>query len=53
MRSLNPGANITIFLLFFGISLLDAIRSSDWLRALLWLGLGFVFLGADALKRRA
>jgi hypothetical protein len=53
LRAVTPGANVTIFLLFFGISLLDAVRLHDWLRALLWLALGLVFLHADALKPRA
>ena len=52
MQSVMPGANVTIFVLFFGISALDAVRSHDWLRALLWLALGLVFLRADALKPR-
>jgi hypothetical protein len=45
------GTNVAVFLLFFGISLLDALRSHDWLRAVLWLAIGLVFLRADALKR--
>ena len=53
VKTLKLGANVTIFLLFFGISLLDALRSHDWLRALLWLALALVFLRADALKPRA
>jgi hypothetical protein len=53
VQAVKPGANFTIFLLFFGISLLDAVRSHDWLRALLWLVLGLVFLHADVLKARA
>ena len=53
MQTVTLGANVTIFLLFFGISLLDAVRSHDWLRALLWLALGLVFLRADSLKSRA
>lgn len=47
---INLGANVTVFLLFFGIALLDAIRSRDLVAAFLWLALGLVFLRADALK---
>jgi hypothetical protein len=43
--------NVTIFLLFFGMSLLDAFRSRDWLRAALWLAIGLVFLVADRGER--
>lgn len=46
------GPNVTVFLLFFGIALLDALRSRDLLAAALWLALGLVFLRADALKRK-
>ena len=53
MQALKLGANVTVFLLFFGLSLLDAVRSHDWPRAVLWLALGFVFLRADALKPQA
>jgi len=53
VKPLTPGANVTIFLLFFGQSLLEAFRSHDSLRTLLWLALALVFLRADALKSRA
>jgi hypothetical protein len=50
LQTVKLGPNVTIFLLFFGLSLLDAVRSHYWLRALLWLAPGLVFLRADALK---
>jgi hypothetical protein len=53
MRYLKLGPNVAVFLLFFGISLLDAFRSHDWLRAAFWCAIGLVFLRADALKWRA
>jgi hypothetical protein len=39
--------NLTIFFLFFGIALLDAIRGGHWLRVLFWLALGALFYVAD------
>lgn len=39
--------NLTIFILFFGIALLDAIRGGAWLRILFWLVIGAVFFLAD------
>jgi hypothetical protein len=39
--------NLTIFILFFGIALLDAIRGGYWLRILFWLVIGAVFFLAD------
>ncbi len=52
MHKFAIGTNVTIFLLFFGVALLDAVRSHDWLATTLWLALGVVFLRADALKHR-
>jgi hypothetical protein len=52
MGSMRFGSNVAVFLLFFGLALLDAIRSGDWLRAAFWLAIGLVFLRADALKPR-
>ncbi len=49
---LRFGTNVTVFLLFFGIALLDAVQSQAWLRAAFWLAIGLVFLRADALKRQ-
>jgi hypothetical protein len=51
MRAQLPGTNITLFLLFFGISLLDAFSAREWLRAAFWLMIGLVFLWADMPKR--
>ena len=51
MRHLRLGPNVTVFLLFFGIALLEAFRAGDWLQAALWCALGLVFLRADALRR--
>jgi hypothetical protein len=39
--------NLTIFLLFFGISMLDAIRGGHWLRILFWVIMAVFFLLAD------
>ena len=50
MKRVKLGPNVAIFVLFFGVSLLDAGRSHDWVRAFLWLALGLVFLRADAVK---
>jgi len=39
--------NLTIFFLFFGLALLDAIRGGYWLRVAFWLGIGVFFFLAD------
>ena len=50
MRNLKLGANVTVFLIFFGIALLDAIWSHHWVGAFLWLAFGALFLRSDSLK---
>lgn len=46
MRRLTVRENMTVFLLFFGISMLDAFASRAWLRAAFWLLVAAVFAGA-------
>lgn len=41
----RPG--ITIFILFFGIALLDAVRGGHWARVLFWLAIGAIFWALD------
>ena len=47
--------NLTIFVLFFGVALLDAIKGGNWIRIAFWLIMAAAFLLADrrALARRA
>lgn len=52
MRRVKAGAGFTLFSLFFGISFLEAIRSSNWLIVAFWLVISFVFLMSDSLKGR-
>ena len=49
---MRPG--LTIFILFFGAALLDALVGGHWLRASGWLAAGAVFwlLDRRALRRR-
>ncbi|MES2179082.1 MAG: hypothetical protein V4550_14570 [Gemmatimonadota bacterium] len=51
MRLPTLGANAAVFILFFGMSLITAIRLRTWVIAALWLALGFVFLWADVPRR--
>ena len=44
--------NMTVFLAFFGIALLDALRGGYWLRVLFWLGIGVLFFFADLRRPR-
>lgn len=42
-----PNQDLTIFILFFGVSVLDAFRSGDLVRAGFWFVIGLVFWTAD------
>jgi len=43
--------DLAIFIVFFGIALLDAIRGGHVLRILFWLGIGTIFFLADRRER--
>lgn len=51
MTSIKLGANFTVFLLFFGVALLEAFQSQNWLKAIFWLAIGTVSLIGDNLRR--
>ena len=40
----KPGTGFTVFLLFFGVATLEAFQTYNWLKAVFWLAIGFVFL---------
>lgn len=41
---------LAVFLLFFGIALVDAVQKRDWIEALLFVALGILFLWSDFKK---
>jgi hypothetical protein len=45
------GANFAIFVIFFGIALIEAIQKHNWLEAVLFAALGVMFLIADKRRR--
>ncbi|MEX2284089.1 MAG: hypothetical protein WEE89_16500 [Gemmatimonadota bacterium] len=52
MRRLHMGDNFVVFLVFFGIALLESTQEGHWPSVLFWLGVGVFFLAADNLKPR-
>jgi hypothetical protein len=50
MKRFRMGTNVTVFLLFFGVALLESIQTQNWLKATFWLAIAFVFLLADRQK---
>ena len=43
-------SNLAVFIIFFGIALIEAFQKQNWLEALLFLSLGAMFLWADFKK---
>jgi phosphatidylserine synthase len=52
MRKFNAGPLFAVFVLFFGVSLVEAIAKADWKMALVFLVLAFMFLAADGRAHR-
>jgi hypothetical protein len=42
--------NIAVFIIFFGIALIEALQKHNWLEAILFLCLGIISLWADIRK---
>jgi hypothetical protein len=51
MKRIRLGQGFVVFILFFGIALLDALHTFDWLHIGFWLGTGCVFIIADNMKK--
>jgi hypothetical protein len=51
MKNLRLSSNFTIFVLFFGLSMLEAFESRNWLRAAFWVAIAIAFLYADRKRR--
>lgn len=52
MKTPHPGTATTIFLVFFGIALLDAFGGGSVWAILFWLAVGAIFVAADRLGVR-
>ena len=51
MKKMRLGQGSAIFILFFGIAMLDAFKSGNWWQSLFWIAVGSIFLMADNLKK--
>lgn len=51
MKNLNLGTNFAVFIIFFGIALIEALQKQNWLEAVLFVALGILFLRADNQKK--
>lgn len=50
MKGMALGTNFVIFILFFGMALLDAVQTQNWLRVAVFAALAALSLWADARK---
>lgn len=44
------GTNFAIFILFFGVAVVQAVQTQNWLLVFFWVAIGLVFLWADLKK---
>jgi len=51
MKKIKLDSGFTIFILFFGIATLDAIKTQTWPRIIFWIAIGLIFLLEDNLKK--
>jgi hypothetical protein len=51
MKKIKLGSGFAIFIIFFGISLLEAFKSHNWLMAAFWLGMGLLFVVGDNMRK--
>jgi phosphatidylserine synthase len=52
MRLLKLPASFTVFLIFFGVSLLEAFRTRNWINVAFWIFIAIMFLIADGMNLR-
>lgn len=50
MKKLSFGTNFAVFVIFFGIALIEALEEQHWLEALLFAALGIISLWTDFKK---
>ena len=46
------GTGFAVFIIFFGLSLYEALLNKDLLGAIFWIAIGIVFLAADNIVKR-
>jgi len=51
MKNINFGTNFAVFVIFFGIALIEAFQKQNWLEAALFAALGILSLRADSQKK--
>ncbi|MEK6741690.1 MAG: hypothetical protein AABX68_00700 [Nanoarchaeota archaeon] len=52
MEKIKLGTNFAIFILFFGVAVIEAIQTKNWLKVVFWFAISLVFLFADNFKKK-
>lgn len=53
MEKLRLSINFTIFFMFLGVGLFEAIHLQNWLRVSFWIVLALIFLFSDGFQKRS
>lgn len=51
IRRLRIGTSFVVFLLFFGLSALEAFRTRNWIGSVFWVIIAILFLIADSITK--
>jgi hypothetical protein len=51
VKKIKLGVGFTVFIIFFGIALVEAFQTQNWPRIIFWLVTGAVFILADNLRK--
>jgi hypothetical protein len=51
MKKIRLSTNFAVFLLFFGVAVLEAFQTANWAKVAFWVAIAIVFLVADNLKK--
>ena len=52
MKKLKLGTNFAVFILFFGVAVIEAVQTKNWLKVGFWIAISLVFLFADNFNRK-
>ncbi len=44
--------NTAVFILFFGVAVVEAIQTKNWLKVVFWFAIRLVFLLGDLIKKK-
>ncbi len=51
LKKIKLRTGVIIFLLFFGVAFMEALRSKDWIAVAYWVGIASLFLLMDNLTK--